>query len=87
LVFDTIHKKIYINKEPVSHDDIVTQSATVEMMEKVCRPNHHIHGTSNKELPASSYSKNKNEMTGKIIIPLQKLVEKKYQKKLPLTCS
>jgi hypothetical protein len=26
-------------------------------------------------------------MTGKIIIPLQKLVEKKYQKKLPLTCS
>jgi hypothetical protein len=87
LVFDTIHKKIYINKQPVTHDDLVTQSATVEMMEKVCCENHYENPTNNKDLQASSYSKNKNDMTGKIILPLQKLVEKTYQKKLLLECS
>jgi len=40
----------------------------------------------NKELPASGYCKNKNEMIGKIILPLIKLIEKKIGKKIPLIC-
>jgi hypothetical protein len=38
-------------------------------------------------LPPSSYSKNKNDMTGKIILPLQQLMEKKFNEKLELKCS
>jgi hypothetical protein len=41
---------------------------------------------SNKQLPISSYSKNKNDMLGKIVIPLLSLIEKKTKKKLPLIC-
>lgn len=41
---------------------------------------------SNKELPVSSYSKNKNDMQGKIVIPLLELIQKETGKKLPLIC-
>jgi hypothetical protein len=40
----------------------------------------------NKQLPVSSYSQNKNEMQGKIIIPLTKLVQEIIGKDLLLTC-
>jgi len=41
---------------------------------------------SNKDLPVSSYSKNKNDMLGKIVIPLIELIERETGKKLPLIC-
>jgi len=41
---------------------------------------------SNKDFIASSYSKNKNDMQGKIIIPLLELIQKELGKKLPLVC-
>ena len=41
---------------------------------------------SNKEFPVSSYSKNKNDMLGKIVLPLIELIEKETGKKLPLIC-
>ncbi|MEI8091529.1 MAG: hypothetical protein WCG98_04825 [bacterium] len=40
----------------------------------------------NKELEISSYSKNKNEMLGKIVIPLISLIEKETGERLPLIC-
>ena len=40
----------------------------------------------NKQLSVSSYSKNKNDMLGKIVIPLIELIEKETGKKLPLIC-
>ncbi|MEI8091116.1 MAG: hypothetical protein WCG98_02465 [bacterium] len=40
----------------------------------------------NNNLPASSYSKNKNEMVSKIVVPILELVEQKMGKKLPLIC-
>lgn len=87
IVFDTIDKKIYIEGKPMTHEDLYTQSGTVEIMTKVCCEGHHKKSTNNKELPASSYSKNKNEMMGKIIIPLQKIIEKKYKKQFSITCT
>jgi len=41
---------------------------------------------SNKDFPISSYSKNKNDMLGKIVLPLIELIEKETGKKLPLIC-
>lgn len=37
-------------------------------------------------LPLSSYSRSKNEMLGKIIIPLLKTIKEKTQKDLLLEC-
>jgi hypothetical protein len=33
VVFDTISKKIYINGEGITHKDLFTQSATVEIID------------------------------------------------------
>jgi hypothetical protein len=40
----------------------------------------------NTEFEISSYTKNKNEMLWKIILPLISLVEKETWEKLPLIC-
>lgn len=40
----------------------------------------------NKQLPLSSYMKNKNEMLGKIVIPLIHFIEKNTGVVLPLIC-
>jgi len=85
ITFDAINKKIYINGENITHKDLFTQSATVEIIEILF--NNKGHYITNKELPPSSYSKNKNDMTGKIILPLQQLMEKKFKQKLTLKCS
>lgn len=41
---------------------------------------------SNIEFPVSSYTKNKNEMLGKIVIPLVRFLEKKTGFALPFIC-
>jgi len=40
----------------------------------------------NSEFPISSYTKNKNDMLSKIVIPLIKLCEESFGEKLPLIC-
>lgn len=85
IIFDTINKKIFINGENVTHKDLFTQSATVEIVEVLF--NNKGHYIKNNALPPSSYSKNKNDMTGKIILPLQQLMEKKFKEKLELRCT
>lgn len=85
VVFDAIDGKIYTSNELTSHNEILTQSGTVDVM-KVLFENMWSY-VNNSKLPPSSYSKNKNEMTGKIIWPLQELVKKKFNEKLDLECT
>lgn len=84
ILLDLINNKIYINAKKVTSDDLHSQSATIEIL-KILIDNLW-DDVSNKELPQSSYSKNKNEMLGKIVIPLIELVEKDLEEKLPLIC-
>ena len=85
MIFDCIDGKIYINNELTNHKEILTQSGTVEIM-KVILENMGKY-VNNSKLPISSYSKNKNEMVGKIIWPLQTLVKKRFNEKLDLECT
>jgi hypothetical protein len=41
----------------------------------------------NRELPASSYSKTKSDLLGKLASPLKKVVAEHFQKELPLDVS
>ncbi|MFA7298860.1 MAG: hypothetical protein WC010_04420 [Candidatus Absconditabacterales bacterium] len=85
IVFDAIDGKIYINNEPTNHHEIITQSGTIEIIRKLIEnPGEYIN---NSRFPPSSYSKNKNEMVGKVIGPLQELVQKTFHEKLELKCS
>jgi len=84
LILDTIHSKIYLNWEKLTSKDIKSQNTTIEIL-LLLLDNIGIE-VSNKELSASSYSKNKNEMVWKIILPFIKFIENKTKVKLPLEC-
>ncbi|NDK07911.1 hypothetical protein EOM39_01540 [Candidatus Gracilibacteria bacterium] len=84
LVLDTIGNKIYYNGEKLTSKDIPTQNATIEIL--IILLNNIDKDISNKELTLSSYSKNKNEMLGKVILPLIKFMEEKTKEKIPLIC-
>jgi hypothetical protein len=79
-----LNNKIYINGRKLTSSDLHSQTATVDilklLMENIGKD------IPNKEFSSSSYSKNKNDMQGKIIIPLLELIQKELGKKLPLIC-
>ena len=80
-----VDKKIYYAWIPLTHRDLRSQSWTIEIMD-ILFDNIGSH-VANKYFPPSSYSKNKNEMMGKIITPLQSLSKKYFKKKLEIKCS
>jgi hypothetical protein len=84
ILLDTVQMKIYIHGEKITSKDLHSQVGTIEMLLGLLTNT----GTdiSNKQLPSSSYSKCKNDMVGKIILPLTKLVRAKCKKDLPLDC-
>ena len=85
LIFDTLSGKIFINGMQATHKDLFTQSWTVEIFNVLLQ--HIGQNVNNTDLPSSGYSKNKNEMTGKILLPLQQLVQKHFKQKLNLKCT
>lgn len=85
MIFDCVDGKIYINNEVTNHNEILTQSGTVDII-KILFENMGAY-VNNSKLPPSSYSKNKNDMVGKIIWPLQEFVQKKFNEKLDLKCT
>lgn len=81
IVLDQINNKIYIGWNHLSSKDLPTQKGTIEIFSFFLK--NHKKTLQNKDLPVSSYSKNKNTLKWKIIIPLQKLLEREWLE--PLT--
>lgn len=84
LVLDFISKKIYLDSEKLTSKELHSQNTTIEILEILLK--NLWKEVSNKDLPRSSYSTNKNEMIWKIIWPLTKLIEKRKKVKLNLEC-
>lgn len=84
LLLDTIDNKIYLNGRKLTSEDLCSQTSTISILWKLL--DHIWQDLWNRELEVSSYSKNKNEMLGKIVIPLISLIEQETGKKLPLVC-
>lgn len=84
LVLDTINNKMYLNGIKLTSQDLHSQSATIEIL-KILINNSGV-DIHNDQFPISSYSKNKNEMFGKIVIPLVDLISDRCKQKLPLIC-
>lgn len=84
IVLDTVHMKIYTNWQKLTSKELHSQTWTIEMLLTALK-NIGV-DISNKELPISSYARSKNDMVGKIIIPLVKLIKEKVNKDLPLEC-
>jgi len=84
ILIDMVNNKMYINGRKLTSEDLHSQTATVDILKILIENSGK--DISNKEFSISSYSKNKNDMLGKIIIPLIELIEKETGKKLPLIC-
>lgn len=83
-LLDLTTSKIYLNGEKLTSKEIKSQSTTVELFAMLLERNGE--EVYNNELSPSSYSGQQNQMLWKIILPLIRLVEEKYWKKLPLQC-
>ena len=85
IIFDTIKRKVLVSDALATHKDLRSQSGTVEIMDILFANKwEYVH---NSKFPLSSYSKNKNEMLWKIILPIKELVKKTLKKELHLTCT
>ena len=84
LLLDMIHNKIYLNGKKLTSANLMSQTTTINILYKLME--HIWEDVANKEFEASSYSKNKNEMFGKIVLPLISLIEKETGEKFPLVC-
>ncbi len=84
IVLDTINMKIYAYGQKVTSKELHSQSGTIEML--LTTLDHLDDDVSNKQLPVSSYSKSKNDMVWKIILPLTRLIKEKLNKELPIEC-
>lgn len=73
LVLDVFSGKIYHRGKRLTSQHLSSQFTTIEVIRLLfSSPNKEI---SNKSISPSSYSKNKNEMTSKIIVPLERRVK------------
>ncbi|MBP9780014.1 hypothetical protein KBD33_05335 [Candidatus Gracilibacteria bacterium] len=78
LILDVFNGKIYHKGEKLTSQDLSSQSTTIELIALLfSKSNREI---TNKDMSYSSYSKNKNELSNKIIVPLEKWVKEKISK-------
>ncbi|MDD5376886.1 MAG: hypothetical protein PHH16_02090 [Candidatus Gracilibacteria bacterium] len=84
LLIDTISKKIYINGVRLTSKEIPAQNTTSEVLEILLERKGE--DVSVKEFPVSSYASNKNEMLGKIVIPLVKIIKETLDVDFPFVC-
>ncbi len=84
IVLDQIHGKVHLSGEKLTHKDMPSQPWTAEIIWMLLE--HKWKYLHNSLFSCSSYSKNKNEMVGKIIYPISRLVKKRFGKELEIEC-
>ena len=85
ILLDTIRGRIYIRGTKLTSKDIHSQNTTIDMM-KILLENIGKE-VPNTKLPISTYSQNKNEILGKVVIPLRKLAKEHFGEEILLICS
>ena len=85
ILLDAINNKVYIRGEKLDSKDLGSQSTTVEVFAKLLE--NIGQEVDNKQFAVSSYSKQRNQMLGKIILPLQELIKTKLNEELHVECT
>lgn len=85
VVLDPICGKVHLPNIKLTHKDLPSQSWTADivaqLVENPWKP------LSNRHFSVSSYSKNKNEMMGKIIHPLIRLIKQHFDTEVDIRCT
>jgi len=85
LLLHSVKGDVYIRGKVLNSKEIFSAKYTIEFLNLLLKsPNKEI---SNKDLPRSSYSTNRNEFQGKILIPIQKVIKKKIKRDLIIEIS
>lgn len=84
ILFDKIKNKIYINWIKINSKDIHSQTIAIELFDVLIE--NLWNEIFSKNLTYSSYTKNKNEMLWKILMPFKKLLIDKYNINLEIEC-
>ncbi|MFH0960625.1 MAG: hypothetical protein V1897_18210, partial [Pseudomonadota bacterium] len=82
LFLDKVNGKISIRGQEFSSKEIPSQKATIEILE--CLMQNLGKTVSNKDLPKSGYTEYRNELQGKIITPLNRLLKEQISQELDL---
>lgn len=85
LFLDAIKNKVYLNGKALTSKDIKSQTTTIEIFDLILQDTDHT--IKNNELGPSTFSGQQNQMLGKIIYPLTKLVQTEMGENFPLECS
>jgi hypothetical protein len=85
ILLDTIGWRIYIQWVKLTSKEIHSQNTTIDMLRILI--DNIGKEVSNSKLPVSTYSQNKNEILGKVVLPIRKLALKHFWTELSLTCS
>lgn len=84
IILDKVYSKVYIQWQKITHKELVSQSATTEIITKLIQNKwNYVHSS---EFPVSSYSKNKNEMLGKIVVPFMNLMKNMFSAQVHIDC-
>lgn len=84
LLIDLVEKKIYLNGVKLTSKEIPAQSSTSEILAILFdKMGEEVHVDN---FSSSSYSSNKNEMLGKIVLPLVKTIKDRNEIDLPFIC-
>lgn len=84
ILLDKIHDKVFMQGLKVSSLDLHSQKTTVEILSQLVE--NRGERISNKDLPPSSYAKNKNDMIGKVFTPFVRMIKSKLGKDIKLEC-
>ncbi len=85
ILLDTIGGRIYIKGIKLTSKDIHSQNTTIDMLKLLLE--NMGKEVSNSKLPVSSYAQNKNEILGKVVLPIRKISKEYFDTELSLTCS
>ncbi len=85
ILLDEIAWRIYIQGKKLTSRDIHSQNTTIDMLKLLLM--NLWEEVSNTKLPVSTYSQNKNELLGKIVLPIKKIVKKYFLEELSLSCT
>ncbi len=84
ITLDTIRNKIYINNHKLTTKELHSQTMAVELLKYFLDKKDEV--IFNSELQPSSYTKNKNLLNSKVIIPLKRAIKERLGKEIPLSC-
>ena len=85
ILLDMTKRRIYIQGSKLTSKEIHSQNTTIDMLYILL--DHIGEEVSNAQLPVSTYSKNKNEILSKIILPIRRLSKEHFWVELALVCN